>query len=537
MSVEEEAFKMTAKSLKLFAKLFGLLGFILIKIGGLWLILGSICCIVGYDYLLETNPILAGVIIIIGIVFIFLGFPIALINKIVSKIKKEKVNILALLFCKITGKSHGVDTKGFEAKLKTVNAQNITGMFFGKIGSKYFCKNERLEGNALVIGGQGSGKTSTVAINTLMSWKKTVLAIDIKGELYQKSKKARGENVIIFNPQKPKTSKGYNPYYLLENAEDITQEAMMIAEALIPVPANVKEPMWIENAQFFLSGCIIYYFNLGMNFVQTMEQIKLKSARETVDLIMKSEDTFAKMQMSTFKDMSDGTLGGVFAEVNRAVTIFATNQALRECLSKDDYFVPDDLESNDIFIQIEESMLETYKMMLALLLNQFGKFFERRPDGEGEPILFLIDEFPRIGKTKVPQFLSTLRSKKIQFMLFAQSKEGQLDTIYGKETKTIEENCQYKICLKATEPSTQKWFSDMIGTADRKRKGTSYNASNLSMHSSSGTSSNYEEKRIIKPEELAYLPNKNEAIIITPQGFKRIKKAPYYKDKAFKKYL
>ena len=41
--------------------------------------------------------------------------------------------------------------------------------------------------------GTGSGKTAAVAIPTLMSWKEHVFAIDIKGELYAKTKKARGE--------------------------------------------------------------------------------------------------------------------------------------------------------------------------------------------------------------------------------------------------------------------------------------------------------------------------------------------------------
>ena len=45
----------------------------------------------------------------------------------------------------------------------------------------------------LIVGGARSGKTAAVAIPTLMSWKERVFAIDIEGELYEKTKKARGE--------------------------------------------------------------------------------------------------------------------------------------------------------------------------------------------------------------------------------------------------------------------------------------------------------------------------------------------------------
>lgn len=45
-----------------------------------------------------------------------------------------------------------------------------------------------------------------------------------------------------------------------------------------------------------------------------------------------------------------------------------------------------------------------------------------------------------------------------------------------------------------------------------------------------GTSSSTEEKRIIKPEEFAYL---QDVVCVFPNGYKRLQKANYYEDSTF----
>ena len=44
----------------------------------------------------------------------------------------------------------------------------------------------------------------------------------------------------------------------------------------------------------------------------------------------------------------------------------------------------------------------------------------------------------------------------------------------------------------------------------------------------------FEDKKILTPSELITLPGTGELILITPYGYNRIKKAPYYEDHYFK---
>ena len=48
------------------------------------------------------------------------------------------------------------------------------------------------------------------------------------------------------------------------------------------------------------------------------------------------------------------------------------------------------------------------------------------------------------------------------------------------------------------------------------------------------TSESYEDKPIVEPSDLMTLAQSGEAILITPYGYCRVKKTPYYKDKYFK---
>ena len=109
--------------------------------------------------------------------------------------------------------------------------------------------------------------------------------------------------------------------------------------------------------------------------------------------------------------------------------------------------------------------------------------------------------------------------------------KSQLDAIYGQDiSKVIADNCSYKAIMKASEPDTQVWCSKLVGTYDKKKMSSNYNADVMGVGKGQGTSTSTEEKRIIKPEEFAYL---TDVVCVFPNGYKRLKKAKYYEDSTF----
>ena len=154
-------------------------------------------------------------------------------------------------------------------------------------------------------------------------------------------------------------------------------------------------------------------------------------------------------------------------------------------------------------------------------------FFERRNENDNLPqILFLLDEFPRLGKIPfIMDALATLRSKRITVCLILQSL-AQLDMIYGQnERKVIADTCAYRVVLSATDPETQDYFSKLVGTYDKDKethgvvKGVL-----LGISTSKNESTTTEEKRIIKPEQFATLISHNCMILLHPfeTGFLRV---------------
>lgn len=477
-----------------------------------------------FIYKLIDNLILIGFILV----------PFELVQNVYRMTKQDRTfNVYKALFTIFKKKKVGFTSKIDGTIVDGVNSNEVNGFVFGKKNGKYVTKPETTDGHILVIGGAGSGKTSGVAIPTLMSWKNPIFAIDIKGELYQKTKDKRDiNNIKVFDPTNH-NAYGYDPFYLLRKSTDKPSEARQLALAICPLSADVKDPFWIKSAQNMLTGLILYYNGFDMNFSQAMKKIKTKPIKEQIEQVMLDNNESAKLELSQFHDMDEKTLSGIFTELSNNITIFATSEELQNALSGEGRCItPDDLEKGyDIYCCIPEHKLEEWKSLLAMMCNQFLKSFERRSEENQTPILFLIDEFARLGKIEaISNGLATLRSKKIHIALFVQSK-AQLNVNYGKDVaEVITDNCSYKAILKASEPTTQEWCSKLVGTYDKEKKSSNFNADVTGMAKGSGTSRTTEEKRIIKPEEFAYL---KDVVCIFPNGYKRIEKIKYWEDKAF----
>ena len=314
----------------------------------------------------------------------------AIASYIVSKIGRPE---LAVIISYIISIPVGIAIiirmkKGNRAKGNPANplqSPKPHGVVFGKQGKAYIVKPEELDGHVLVVGGVGTGKSSCIAIPTLRSFGESVFAIDIKGELYEKTKEYR-PNIKLFNPL-VETSYGYDPFFCLYHSDNPTQEARAIAQAIVPLPLDTKEPFWIESAQNILTAAILHFSTMGLSFLQTIEQIQATPPKELIAVLSTSPTHEATYFINSFSSMDDKTIAGIMSELSKNIVYFVTDKNLISALSRKNNITPNDLEyGNDIYIQIPEHLLRQWKNLLTLIVNQFLTHFEKREEANAKPM-------------------------------------------------------------------------------------------------------------------------------------------------------
>jgi type IV secretion system protein VirD4 len=340
----------------------------------------------------------------------------------------------------------------------------------------YIGKPQDRDGHILVIGGVGSGKSSCIAMPTLETWKGTIFAIDIKGELtahWNKISKTEKRQAKIFNlTNGQKLLSSYDPFYFMRQSgdENLVQNAREIAQAIIPLPPNIQEPFWIQSAQHVLTAVLLQGYSIKASFNATMTRTLTTPIWDLIEEISSGDCLEAIMHISQFRDIDNPAdnkmLAGINAELKNKVMVFVTDLQIKDSFTPTENIIKwEDLESCNLFMCIAEDKLGQWDGAISLMLTQLIRTLERRPDKYSEegkarslpPILLLLDEFPRLGKVEVIQnAISTLRSKGVTICLMMQSLV-QLDRIYGKESRQIiVDNCQYKAILTLLTRRTKK---------------------------------------------------------------------------------
>jgi len=406
-----------------------------------------------------------------------------------------------------------------------------------------------MDGHICVIGESGRGKTECIVKPTMLTFQNgSTIVFDFKDDLYRHwmtTARSLGKRCFAFCPDAPVgCSCHYDPLEPIRrnNSADIVAAVTDLAYALIPLPEETKEPIWIETAQNYLIGVIIYYYLLDMNFPEIMLLMQDTPVTEMIEEIMQDdadEAALAKIFINKLTDVDPKIISNIGMELNR-LAFFAGDQNLRDLTAPtkesdllDWYAISTSSEPIDVMISVPESKLDYYKPILRLMANQLIKTLEQRPqrtfngDTELPPILVLMDEFARLGRfPSITNGLMTLRSAGVTFAIFIQS-IASLDEIYGHTTaRVILDNCTFKVILGASDVESQQYCSNLVGSVETLR-GSINESCNMFTNQVTGYSKSINTIRepIIYPHEFETL---SDVVIVSPEGYFRANKIPYY---------
>lgn len=397
-----------------------------------------------------------------------------------------------------------------------------------------------------VIGGSRSGKTSTVLLDTLLAnfaTKKNdflTYAIDIKGELHIKSSYSHSPDIMVVNPT-DQTTAGWDVYYRLRDnpSDDLIIEVMQeVASALI-ISTSKSDSFFVNNAQDMFVGMLLYFYQQGENFIDSVNKILESEIKSLIGEIIKSSEPsdLHYKYLAKFDGKDAESVEDCMVELTTNLSVFGSKSDIKYCFRDNPIKAsPFTLKENkSVFLAIPEHMLESYKAILRLCTVQTLKEMERRPDASGKevknkPMIILIDEFARLGRMEgIFNALATLASKKISVILAFQSL-AQCEVIYSKEeTRVLMDNCRVKVICEVSDPQSAKAVQDWCGKYREKKE-------TLSAGKNRHKTYTYEDKDIVQPNDLITLVNQEEVIlIISGVGYLRPKKCYYFKDSQISK--
>lgn len=331
-------------------------------------------------------------------------------------------------------------------------------------GSLYCDNSER---HHLFLGSSGIGKTSCATVSTVISIlksKESLIVVDPKGELYQKTACYIGEeyNKKVINFRDIYASDGFNilqlPYelYCSEDAKDKQLASEIIedlAHSLYPISSE-KDSFWALSARSLFIASVYCVFECANQC-----EINLLSV---FNLIAKGDNKFgfgatyldelarflpaespALIQLKSYITTAQETKAGIRSVFMEGISNFLRSKELIKMLSNDDLNIGsiDGSDPMAVFIILPDET-PVYDSICGVLLGQLTSHLIRSAHLKHNGCLplrvhIILEELASIGNSlpNLPHLMSAARSRNVKMYLVLQSL-SQLDKVFGHSNAT-----------------------------------------------------------------------------------------------------
>lgn len=431
---------------------------------------------------------------------------------------------------------HRLDTSTFpEATWK-----ESKGLIFGMDGKRLVSIPSASECNIAIFGPPGSGKTSGIAIINAMTFQGSVLAVDIKGDLYNYVRKHSNRKIIRFAPDAEDAlniSCRFDPLADFRSMNPTDQKLYLesMATVLIADEGGNDGNYFTTRARKLFQGIthLILSKNPDASFPDIIHAILQGDVFSWVTKAIDSDCAAAKELLASFYGNNEKNVSGAYDALTTALVHFS-NPILDQLLAKGTNTVSiKNLENGyDVYLQISQEHMDAYAPLFTLLIQSFSTAFTKRPDSstgvKNRPILMLMDEFPQLtfSYKMINTNLSTLRSKSVICMIIQQNL-SQLDYRYQPAgSRSIIGNCNYQIILGSNDITSSKTFSETFGMKKILRIS---NSVTQSTQTTSGRSVQEAEIRVFPPEYFGDLSSKARMIVYFKGKYTELTKLNCYR--------
>ena len=335
------------------------------------------------------------------------------------------------------------------------------------------------EAHLATAGKTGSGKGRSALIPNLLTYKGSAVVLDVKGELYHTTARARselGHDVILLDPfhwivEQPDQ---LNPFDLLEmfGEDDLEAEVQNLASLMV-VKSLAKEPFWDISATAILSGVIAYIANCKPPAERNMETVvnflHHDDLTYTIAVAMDAEKeqmgNLAYSEFSAFLNTADITRGGILPTVNSYLKTFNSKKVFQS-FSNSTFDLNDFIDGNQpmtVYIVMPPAYVQSHFALVRLWFYMLMKVLTSRRQIPEHPTLFFLDEISQFGSFSLLENVMTMgRGYGIKVWLFLQSIH-QLKQNYPTSWQTMLANCDILQIFAVNDFLTARDLAEITG--------------------------------------------------------------------------
>ena len=332
-------------------------------------------------------------------------------------------------------------------------------------------------GHILTCAPTGAGKGIGAVMPNLLEYPGSALVLDIKGENYAVTARARrdmGQEVYVLDPFGIAAQKSHKFNWLdalnLENPDVVAESAGLSEMLVIPDNTEKEGGHWNETAKDLLRGLIMYVCSLPADRRHMPEVRRLITSGK--DLL---DETLADMAVF------DGGFGVVARAANSFLAKGIKEQdgvlstAIRHTAFLDDPRIATVLQESDFcFADIKQRPMTVYVVLppaklaanARLMRGCIGLALAAITGNSEQPrqkIAFFLDEFAQLGRmSAIEDSISLVRGYGAAFWIFVQDL-SQLKGVYPKWQTFLANSA--KQFFGTADFDTAKYISDSLGQA------------------------------------------------------------------------
>ncbi len=394
--------------------------------------------------------------------------------------------------------------------------------------------------NVLIVGGSGSGKSTSYTIPNAHQLLGSYIFTDPKGEIYDTTAgylRQNGYEIKLLNLVNPRSSDSYNPLQHITSEIDVDVIANTIVKGQ-KAEGSASDPYWDNMAEILLKALIYYLIAARppeeQNLASCAELVRAANNNGGGNLLTElmsqlPYDHPARMNYKSVEIASDKTYSSILSTLQSKLGKFDSKD-IADVTSTNTIDFADIATRKTALYVVSSDTHAAYDFLLTIFFSQMIQQLYDFADKNGGKLpvktFFILDEFANIGQ--IPDFdkkISTSRSRGISFSVILQNLD-QLKAIYEKSYETIIGNCDTHVFLGSNSYATVEYFSKELGEKTIKHNSKSVNRNNMDVRTGFSESDQIMARALMTPDELRRMDN-NECIIFE-KGLKPIKAKKFW---------